>query len=59
MFSDDFVVMLYGQDGMSYWTIPLHGYMTDSMGYFIIGVHSTVPHAQFIFADGKDAIKNQ
>ncbi|XP_072024494.1 uncharacterized protein [Amphiura filiformis] len=49
---DDFVVILYGEDNISYWTIPLAGYQTDSMGYFVIGVATTVPHAQFIFADG-------
>ncbi len=50
---DDFVIILYGEDNLSYWTIPLRGHQTDSMGYFVMGVATTVPHPQFIFANGE------
>ncbi|XP_038046951.1 uncharacterized protein LOC119721160 isoform X2 [Patiria miniata] len=49
---DEFVVVLYGEGDRSYWTIPLTGFTTDSMGYFIMGVVNVQPTAQFQFADG-------
>ncbi|XP_072017374.1 LOW QUALITY PROTEIN: uncharacterized protein [Amphiura filiformis] len=49
---DDFVVVLYGEDNLSYWSIPLLGYMTNSRGYFVMGVASIRPLAQFVFANG-------
>ncbi|XP_022081290.1 uncharacterized protein LOC110974170 [Acanthaster planci] len=49
---DDFVVVLYGEGDASYWTIPLTGFSTDSMGYFIMGTINVLPKAQFLFADG-------
>ena len=49
-------MILYGEDNHSYWTIPLTDYMTDAMGYFIMGVATTVPHAQFVFAEGEVVI---
>ncbi|XP_033624936.1 uncharacterized protein LOC117288251 isoform X2 [Asterias rubens] len=49
---DDFVVVLFGEDDTSVWRIPLTGFTTDSMGYFIMGVNSVFPRAQFVFADG-------
>ena len=53
LLTDDFMVVLYGEDNVSYWTIPLAGYMTSAMGYFVMGVTSLRPLAQFQFANGK------
>ena len=47
------MVVLFGEDDTSVWSIPLTGFTTDSMGYFIMGVNSVFPRAQFVFADGK------
>ena len=52
--SDDFVVVLYGEGDVSYWSIPLTGFTTDSRGYFLMSAVSVLPKAQFQFADGKN-----
>eukprot|EP00057_Strongylocentrotus_purpuratus_P033678 XP_792358.3 PREDICTED: LOW QUALITY PROTEIN: uncharacterized protein LOC587541 [Strongylocentrotus purpuratus] len=49
---DDFVVVLYGEDDVSYVSIPLTGYQTNQAGYIVMGEGGVSPTPHYLLNSG-------